>query len=58
MPSKELTYDQYLYLLNRIAYWLQKNSKKVATKDEYAIGNSKKILKQIIEIIKKNGTTY
>ena len=58
MPTKELTYKQYLYLLNRIAYWLQKNNKKVATKKEYTVGKNKKTLKQVTDTIKKNGTKY
>ena len=58
MATKELTYNGYLYLLNRIAYWLQKNNKKVTTKNEYKIGNDSKSLKVIINTIKKHGTNY
>lgn len=58
MATKELTYNEYLYLLNRIAYWLQKNNKKVTTKNEYKIGNDSKSLKVIINTIKKHGTNY
>lgn len=58
MATKQLTYGGYLYLLNRIAYWLAKNNKKVSTQKEYTIGKQKRTLKQITDAIQKNGTNY
>ena len=59
MATKTLTYKQYLYLLNRIGYWIIKNNKKiVSTKKEYKIGEKTRTLKQITDTIKKNGTNY
>lgn len=53
-----MSYNGYLYLLNRIAYWLQKNNKKVTTKKEYTIGKESKTLEVILNTIKKHGTNY
>lgn len=58
MATKEMSYNGYLYLLNRIAYWLQKNNKKVTTKKEYTIGKESKTLEVILNTIKKHGTNY
>ena len=59
MPEKQLTYKGYLYLLNRIGYWIVKNKKEIKHVKEYTlISKKKKSYEDIIKIIKKNGEKY
>ena len=55
MPTKELTYSGYKYLLNRIAYWLLKNNKTIQNPKQITLNGKTKTYNQIITQIKKNG---
>lgn len=55
MPTKELTYSGYKYLLNRIAYWLVKNNKTIQNPKQITLNGKTKTYNQIITQIKKNG---
>lgn len=58
MTTKELTYKGYLYLLNRIGYWLVNNNKKITHPKEITINKKSKTYAQIVKIIKANGKKY
>lgn len=55
MPTKKLSYKGYLNLLNRIAYWLVNNDKKITHPKEITINKKTKKYNDIITIIKKEG---
>lgn len=54
----QIKYDEYSYLMNRIAYWLQTNNKKYSKRDIYGYNNKAKTRQEIEATIKKNGTGY
>ena len=58
MATKELKYTGYLYLLNRIGYWLVINDKKITHPNEVTIQGKTKKYETIIETIKNNGKKY
>lgn len=58
MAEKELKYDGYKNVLNRVAYKLIKSKATYKHSDKYTIDKKTKTHSQIIEIIKKNGTNY
>lgn len=53
-----IEFNKYCWLLNRIAYWLVVNKKNVFTANEYNFFGKSKTLKEIKQIINKNGTNY
>lgn len=58
MTNDYITYDEYAYLMNRIAYWLTANKKSFKTRDIYGY-NGKALTKQeVLDKIKANGTNY
>ena len=58
MATKEITYKGYLYLLNRIGYWLVANDKKITHPSDITIKGVTRQYKDIIETIKKHGKDY
>jgi len=54
MASKTITYDEYRFLMNRIAYWLISNNKKIKMRDVYTHMGKAYKLSQVKSIIKKN----
>ena len=58
MAEKELSYDSYKNILNRVAYKLVKSKKTYKHSDKYTINKKEKTYSQIINTIKKNGTNY
>lgn len=51
MSAKSITYNEYRFLMNRVAYWLISNNKKIKMRSVYRKGYT---LKEVKEIIKKN----
>lgn len=58
MATKELSYKGCKNVLNRVAYKLVKSGKSYKHPSEITINGKKKTYKQIIALIKKNGTNY
>ena len=58
MATKELSYNGCKNVLNRVAYKLIKSEKSYKHSDSITIGGKKKTYKQIVALIKKNGTNY
>ena len=56
--TKNLSYNGYKNLLNRVAYKLLKSKVKYKHSKEYKIGKTTKTYEQIIKTIKENGTNY
>lgn len=57
--SKEsISYNQYAYLMNRIAYWLVKNNKSFKKRDLYGYFGKEAKQADLINKIKKNGANY
>jgi len=53
-----IEFNKYCWLMNRIAYWIVVNKKNVFTANEYNFFGKSKTLKEIKQIINKNGTNY
>lgn len=58
MPTKNLSYKGCKNVLNRVAYKLIKSGKQYNHPDSITINGKKKTAKEIINQIKKDGTTY
>ena len=58
MATKELSYKGCKNVLNRVAYKLIKSGKSYKHSDSITIGGKKKTYKEIVALIKKNGTNY
>ena len=58
MATKELSYNGCKNVLNRVAYKLIKSGKSYKHSDSITIGGKKKTYKEIVALIKKNGTNY
>ena len=58
MATKELSYKGCKNVLNRVAYKLVKSGKSYKHPSEITINGKKKTYKQIVALIKKNGTNY
>ena len=58
MSTKELSYKGCKNVLNRVAYKLVKSGKSYKHSDSITIGGKKKSYKDIVSLIKKNGTNY
>lgn len=54
----KIEFKKYCWLMNRIAHWLVVNKKNVFTANEYTFFGKSKTLKEIKQIINKNGTNY
>lgn len=52
--SDKISYDEYKYLMNRIAYWLISNNKKIKMRDVYTYNGKAYKLKQVKEYILKD----
>ena len=58
MTNEHITFDEYTYLMNRIAYWLVNNNKKFNTRGIYGYFNRVADYGTIIQAIKNRGTNY
>ena len=58
MATKELSYKGCKNVLNRVAYKLIKSGKSYKYSSSITIGGKKKSHKEIVALIKKNGTNY
>ena len=58
IKKKQLSYGGYKNILNRVAYKLIKQNKAYKHGNEYTVNGKKKTYKEIIALIKKNGTNY
>ena len=58
IKKKQLSYGGYKNILNRVAYKLVKQNKNYKHGNEYTVNGKKKTYKEIIALIKKNGTNY
>ncbi len=58
MAEKQLSYNGYKNILNRVAYKLVKSGKTYKHSDKYVINKKEKTYSQIIENIKTYGTDY
>lgn len=54
----KIEFKKYCWLMNRIAHWLIINKKNVFTANKYTFFGKSKTLKEIKQIINKNGTDY
>lgn len=58
MAEKQLSYNGYKNILNRVAYKLVKSGKTYKHSEKYTINKKEKTYSQIIKTIKSNGTNY
>lgn len=54
MTDKTISYEEYKYLMNRVAFWLINNKKKIVMREVYTHNGKGYKLKEVKEIIKKN----
>ena len=58
MTQEYISYTEYCYLMNRIAYWLVKNGKKFNTRSVYGYFDRVSDYGTIIKTIQERGTNY
>lgn len=54
MSDKTITYNEYRFLMNRVAYWIISNNKKIKMRNLYSHNNKAYTLNEVKEIITKN----
>ena len=52
--ADEITYNEYRFLMNRVAYWLISNNKKIKMRDVYGQGGTPHKLSEMKQLIIKN----
>ena len=58
MTQEKITFQEYSYLMNRIAYWLVKNNKTFNVRNIYGYFNRTADYGTIIKVVKERGTDY
>lgn len=54
MSNETITYNEYRFLMNRVAYWIIANNKKIKMRSVYTHNNKGYTLSQVKKLIKEN----